>query len=284
MDALVEPISKKRNYKFNKKHLVQYGLRLGEINVAYEVITVICHFCETSGRENTDRLLKKSKVIKSYKEPFRCDNYLKHIKLSHDIEWNTFSKLIGVQKENYFDNFNKKITNFFKNKKKYEFIISKEIVEKLITMLYNNDDEDYVINKLSLKQNESEYIIEINNIKCFDLTLSFVSAGSSFRLASKNLNSVKTIGEMHSLGNCSEIVIREYIRYCCIINMQVIKDVLQEAWTFSIALDMGTCSDTPYLDVRIRFYSSKTINVENIHLMAIPIYERHTAAIMFEVS
>ena len=41
MDALVEPISKKRNNKFNKKHLVQYGLRLGEINVAYEVITVI---------------------------------------------------------------------------------------------------------------------------------------------------------------------------------------------------------------------------------------------------
>ena len=34
MEALEEPISKKINYKFNKKHL-------GEINVVYEVITVI---------------------------------------------------------------------------------------------------------------------------------------------------------------------------------------------------------------------------------------------------
>ena len=56
--------------------------------------------------------------------------------------------------------------------------------------------------------------------------------------------------------------------------MEVIRSVLDHVWAFSIAMDGGTKSSVPYLDVRLRFVLQGKLF--NIHLVALPMYESHT--------
>ena len=61
----------------------------------------------------------------------------------------------------------------------------------------------------------------------------------------------------------------------------MIADVLKSVWAFSIALDGGNKSSTSYLDVRIRFSVNEVMH--NIHLVALPMRERHTGQYMFNI-
>jgi hypothetical protein len=46
-------------------------------------------------------------------------------------------------------------------------------------------------------------------------------------------------------------------------------------------LDGGNKADTPYLDIRVRFVLKSTMF--NIHLLAIPMFESHTGANIFNI-
>jgi hypothetical protein len=61
----------------------------------------------------------------------------------------------------------------------------------------------------------------------------------------------------------------------------MIADVLKSIWEFSIALDGGNKSSSSYLDVRIRFCVKEVIH--NLHLVALPMRERHTGIYMFNL-
>jgi hypothetical protein len=51
------------------------------------------------------------------------------------------------------------------------------------------------------------------------------------------------------------------------------------AWAFSIALDTSTVEGTGYLDFRVRVCVKSEI--ENLHVLAIPLRDRHTGGIIF---
>ena len=55
------------------------------------------------------------------------------------------------------------------------------------------------------------------------------------------------------------------------------------SWAFLIALDGGNKSDTSYLDVRICVVSGNGV-LSNLHLMAIPMRERHTRERMCDLA
>ncbi len=59
---------------------------------------------------------------------------------------------------------------------------------------------------------------------------------------------------------------------------QMVADILKSVWAFSIALDGGNKSSTSYLDVRL-------VNevMHNIHLVALPMRERHTGQYMINI-
>jgi hypothetical protein len=57
---------------------------------------------------------------------------------------------------------------------------------------------------------------------------------------------------------------------------------LKDSWAFSLALDGGSKSNTSYLDVRLWVVSNHAVLL-NLHLLAIPMPERHTGEHMFEL-
>jgi hypothetical protein len=79
--------------------------------------------------------------------------------------------------------------------------------------------------------------------------------------------------------NLSKVI--TYNRFICAMAYQMIADVLKSVWAFSIALDGGNKSNVSYLDVRIRFCVKEVVH--NLHLVALPMRERHTRLYMFDL-
>jgi hypothetical protein len=90
----------------------------------------------------------------------------------------------------------------------------------------------------------------------------------------------ETLG-LTMLGSVSPQRVRSLIRIACASNLQTIGAMLQSAWAFSIALDGGNKSDTSYLGVRVRVCIEHKLF--NLHLIAIPMRDRHTGENMFNL-
>jgi hypothetical protein len=60
------------------------------------------------------------------------------------------------------------------------------------------------------------------------------------------------------------------------VNLQNISDLLrsEECWAYSIAFDGAKIQGRSLIDVRVRFFGNE--NIENIHLIAIPLHGPHT--------
>jgi len=82
-------------------------------------------------------------------------------------------------------------------------------------------------------------------------------------------------------GGCMGIFASNYARVVCAHSLQIISDVIAKMWCFSIALDGSTHQGMSYLDTQIRFFWEGSIH--NFHLMAIPLFEKHTGENMFSV-
>mgnify|MGYP003321281629 CR=1 FL=1 len=67
----------------------------------------------------------------------------------------------------------------------------------------------------------------------------------------------------------------------CTVNLQGLKEILKDIWAFSIALDAGNNAGTAYLDLRMRCYYKNFL--QNLHLLAIPMRERHTGAYQYDL-
>ena len=72
----------KRDFSFNLKHLINYGLKIGERNND-KIISVLCTFCITFRREDFENEKKRPLTTKIYTIDFRCDNFSKHNKTDH---------------------------------------------------------------------------------------------------------------------------------------------------------------------------------------------------------
>ena len=65
--------------------------------------------------------------------------------------------------------------------------------------------------------------------------------------------------------------------------MHEISDLLKDSWAFSIAIDSATHHSTSYLDLRFRIYSKMHRNIFNFHGCALPMRDRHTGEVMFDM-
>jgi hypothetical protein len=70
----------------------------------------------------------------------------------------------------------------------------------------------------------------------------------------------------------------KYIRAIAAINLQKMSSLLQskECWAFSIAIDATTKHGISFIGVRLPLHAEGEI--QNFHLLAIPLYERHTGS------
>ena len=54
-----------------------------------------------------------------------------------------------------------------------------------------------------------------------------------------------------------------------------------DSWCYSIAFDGSTYGHSSYFDIRVRVYANG--NIQNLNLLAVPMFERHTGENMFQL-
>jgi hypothetical protein len=121
---------------------------------------------------------------------------------------------------------------------------------------------------------EKRYQAIWSNKLQLELIVSYVSIGISFRQASSLLLQTKEKTGLGYIG-CTDVgkIIRA-VRYVCALNFETMSNVLDAVWAFSIAVDGGTKSSVPYLDIRARFCIGPRLF--NVHVVALPMYESHS--------
>ena len=176
--------------------------------------------------------------------------------------------------------------------------MDKNIVERIIgDMLLDVDSDDDNLNSAvvalrifqleedddceGVDLNSGRYLVVVPNLLQFKLVVRYIRSGLSFRQCCEVLKVTKETKSLGQIGctNMSKVI--ACARYICAMAYQMISDLLKSVWAFSIALDGGNKSSTSYLDVRLRFSVNEVMH--NIHLVALPMRERHTGQYMFNI-
>jgi hypothetical protein len=144
-----------------------------------------------------------------------------------------------------------------------------------------NNIKKNAMNLFVMNEEDGTYSVTVKSILKLNMLVKFIAVGVSFRQASKLYQSVKEETGMGVLGSASTHDVALKCRILCSINLQYLKELLNNVWCFAIGLDAGNNAGTAYLDVRVRFYIRD--NIHNFHLMAIPMKERHTGEYQFDL-
>jgi hypothetical protein len=245
----------------------------------------------------------KTKNIKYFSKPFRADNYRQHHEKQHPQMWKQYQEASDEEKKAFFETsrpVKETLHNYFGTKQVAQRIrINAAIVNVIIgELLWDPEDidgethsrmmrsfEDFAGDTEELQEGEGvdRFCIVIKNPVQFSLTVDYLSVGCSFRQAARIMISTKERTGLAAIGTCSDLTVAKYARYACAINLQKISELLDSAWTFAVALDMSTHMSTSYLDIRIRLHLNGP-GIINMHLLAIPIFERHTGLVMFQTA
>ena len=266
------------------------------------VVSVSCQFCLHFGRE--EKIGAKRKVtanITYFRRPFRADTYSRHLLSQHSTHWQTYRELTKEQKTVFFENDapvvhrNTLKSHFGGSQAAVHYFANKDIVDIIIgEMLFHPDDSNDDVTKeralaifenvIGQEEDEQDsdlqtdsYRMNIKNPAQFQRVVDYVSAGASFRMASRIVQMTRDRTGLASIGRASEGKVTSYLRIACALNLQKISEV---TWTFGIAMeDMSTHMSTSYLDIRIRLFTGGAVH--NFHLLAIPMFSRHTGEQIF---
>lgn len=297
--------SKKRETPFNEAHEIPFGLKVCQRDVATKtVVSASCLFCVHFGREEKVGAKRRpTKNVHYFRRPFRTDLYRKHLETQHPLRWRMYSALTTPEKAKCFVENGPIVhrqtlrSHFSGPQVALNYYVNKNIVDVIVSeMLFHADDVNEGVSKERalaifedvIEPGESEqdsdlqtdrYRIQIKNPAQFHLVVDYVSVGASFRMASEILRMTRERTGLASIGRESEGKVASYVRFVCALNLQRLSELLSTSWTFSVAMDMSTHLSTSYLDVRVRLYCAG--DIQNFHLLAIPMYSSHTGEQIF---
>ena len=305
--------------RFNERWLKAYGLRVTARDAATGVVcSAECQFCRAFGKEASSSHGRAPRSnIKMFTKPWRQDHMKSHMLAQHPERFKEYSILPLGEKESFFDankNAGSKqaaeATKFFRrpisSDTSINVWIDKPIVEGIIgDMLFDPDDDDTLtkerfmsVFKLQEEEpllqdavgggttraaGEEHYVATVSSKVQFYSCIKMIASGLSFRQASRVMQDMKETLGLSTLGSMTPQKVSSFVRIVCAANLQTISAILKQSWAFSIALDGGNKSDTSYLDVRIRVVSRNGV-LSNLHLMAIPMRERHTGEHMYDLA
>ncbi|RQM29957.1 hypothetical protein B5M09_013872, partial [Aphanomyces astaci] len=247
---------------------------------------VRCNFCTFEGRDKVKiteggTRKRKSRVdVKYFTKPFTPLNYRSHLNGQHKESWDAYQQMSTSAKKEYF---NDKIssTNTLHvhmdlTSDSIEYTIKAPIVDTIIGGLFFNAEA-------------------IQEEDCDDAGEDAASAASKKinKLAKQKNNAMLLFkqGERASNGAASyTVVIKNTMRYQLAIDhvvavaLQRIGDMLnnnKQVWAFSLAGDGSTHRGQSFFDLRLRLYWHGRLL--NLHLVALPMFDRHTAENMFNM-
>lgn len=288
-----------RSTPFTRAHVIEYGLKITEQEGAV-VKSVQCRFCIFFGKEEIPgkkRQRTQTSRVKYWTSPFRPEYYKSHHESQHSQRWEEYQTLSAEKKQNYFStktaSFIESMHAYFGKSDELKFYIKQELVDVIVgDVFFHPDDHGGISHSRTLsifKPVESEsvqagYEVVIKNPLQFHLAVDFLAHGLSFRQTAAVLDSTKRLANLGKIGSVSDAKVSNFARVLVAVNLQRIRTILEsaEVWGFSIAFDSSNHRGGSYFAQRIRFYRSG--DVINLHLLSVPMFERHTAANMFALS
>ena len=96
---------------------------------------------------------------------------------------------------------------------------------------------------------KDDYAVVVKTCRCFDLCITFVACGTSFRMASYLVDCTKDESDMSVFGGCSDIVASNYTFIICVCSLQILSDIMQQTWAFTLAFNGSTHQEISYLDI-----------------------------------
>jgi hypothetical protein len=236
----------------------------------------------------SSRQRKVTENIKYFTKPFRVDNYKSHLK-THSVKWAEYQQCSNDEKQKFFDKLpfvNTLNAHFDVERAEVKYCFDPDIIEKLIGgMIFDvNDEEEYIGTEKALsvfKKSDDMYTVTMKNFRQFKLAIKYIALGCSFRQAARIFQVTKEETNLGYLGHLTQRKLIDYVRILVAISLQNIKDVLSKMWCYSVAFDGSTYQHTSYLDIRMRMYYDG--DIKNIHVLALPMFERHTGDYMYNL-
>jgi hypothetical protein len=280
-------------------------------------------FCVYFGRDKVvvepggSHKRKSRSDIKYYNAPFAPQNYRNHNWGQHSEAWTEYQVLSREDKDNFFKD-KTSVVNTLHNyidttKDTIHFSLSSGIVDVIIgdiffrddEVLINIDDDDddayaiaAILKKAKTKAMEKThamklfvkdpnddkmYNVTINNAMRYELVMDHVSIGMSFRQVVAAIQHTKDRAKVAKLTGINDLIVGQYVRVAVAVTLQRVADLLDDdtIWAFSLACDGNTHRGQHFLDVRVRICFRGVLL--NLHLAAIPMFERHTTLNTFNL-
>jgi hypothetical protein len=292
-------ISKKPNRKglFKDSYTIDYALRVTERHIhTHQVVSVRCLFCIYLNREDkpgATRVRQPTVNAKDWNGEFRVEKFRNHHKGQHPAAWRRYQAASNTEKSTFFDACtpyaNTLFAKFEPAQTPFTFHVDAPIVDTIIgNMFFHPDDHGSTSHANALKlfkcnSNTGGYEITQGNSLQFSLIVDLVAAGLSFRQVESVLNAFKARTGLGKLGCINDTEIANKTRALCGINLQMISEILNSSdiWAFSLANDSSTHYGHSYFDNRIRIHHNG--DIFNFHILAVPMFERHTANNMYNL-
>jgi hypothetical protein len=114
-------------------------------------------------------------------------------------------------------------------------------------------------------------------VKRFELAFDHTSIGLSFCQTFVVIDKHKEAFGNAKLVGLNDHIVSQYVRVGVTINLRRISDILSSprVWSFAFAINSSTHRFVLYFDIRICVCPNGSL--ENLHLITMPFYDRHTA-------
>eukprot|EP00171_Calliarthron_tuberculosum_P021586 IDg21586t1 len=177
------------------------------------------------------------------------------------------------------------------------FDISRDIVDVIVAELaavmqkqqkqrQNAKERALEIFRLKKPEDEQEAtmytaIVPKTKLNVFDLTIRYVSCGTSFPMASRTTDKTNEVLANLLIRSCPPSLVSTFVRVVFAVNLDRISKLFQDSQAFSLGLDSATHQSTSYLVIRARVFCEAQCDIVNAYVAALPMHERHTGRAMF---
>ena len=186
------PKTCKSSSVFLTEHATKYGLKIIERSPnTGDVVSVRCQFCIYYGAEDSGKPRQRAKkdTKMTWTNSFRTDLYQKHHRHEHPNTWIMYQASSYDEKIKFFETKtpvgNTILRHVNQTGNPLRFDINASIVDTLIgDMFFHPDDHGEVTQKTALnlfQRKESNYEVTISNPMQFQLIVSKIAKGVSFR-------------------------------------------------------------------------------------------------------
>jgi len=246
------------------------------------------------------------KTDQFYTVPFRADLIVKHLEGQHTDKWAEYVALSPSEQDTFFNLVQPHANTMYHymdmEGDEINLVVSTKIVDVIIgEMLFHPKDELDIANDddlasisdrnrnieklrrsalqlFKLNENKDGYTVGIKRVMRFKLAIQHVSCGLSFRQVATTIEHTKNTCKIAKLRGLNDTIVGQYVRILVSHTLQVISNILasDDVWAFAISFDSSQHCGTTFFDVCIRVSVNGVLH--NLHLIAMPHFDRHTAA------